>query len=133
MYSYYPQKGELNMEYLIPILVPLAFFAAIGIPVYEHIRSRHRERIALIEKGIVTEDVKYLYSSAAAKSNPYGALKWGLIFVFVGIGLLIAQIISSVTDVEEVIYFALVSIGAGTALLVFYRIALKRQSEGEPV
>lgn len=121
------------MELLIPILVPIVFFAAVGIPIYEHIRSRHRERMALIEKGIVSEDVKYLYSSSALKSNPYGALKWGLIFVFVGIGLFIAQIFSALMDVEEVIYFALISIGAGAALLVFYRIALKRQQEGEPV
>jgi len=121
------------MELLIPIVIPLAFFAAIGIPVYEHIRSRHRERMALIEKGIVGEDVKYLYSGSTAKSNPYGALKWGLIFVFVGVGILIAQLLWAFLDADEGIYFALISIGAGVALLLFYRIALKRQKEGEIV
>jgi hypothetical protein len=118
---------------LIPIIAIIATFSTIGIPLYSHIRTRHRERMALIEKGIVTEDVQYLYSRPAAKSNPYGALKWGLILVFVGVGLLLAQIISALMNVEAVIYLALVSIGAGTALIIFYRIALKRQSEGESV
>ncbi len=121
------------MEFLIPIIVTVAFFAAVAIPIYEHIRTRHRERMALIEKGIVTEDVKYLYSGAQAKSNPYGALKWGLIFVFVGLGILIAQLLSPLVAEEQPMYFALVSIGAGSALLIFYRIALKRQKEGELV
>lgn len=119
---------------MIEILIPIAFFAAVAVPVYEHIRSRHRERMALIEKGIVTEDVKYLYSSSAMKSNPYGALKWGLIFVFVGIGILIPLLLMNIFDTDDpTLIFALVPIGAGVALLIFYRIALKRQSEGEPV
>ncbi len=118
------------MEYFIPIIISVAFFAAVAVPIYENIRSRHRERMALIEKGIVTEDVKYLYTGTAAKSNPYGALKWGLILVFVGAGILLAQILSPIVSEEQPLYFALVSIGAGAALLIFYRIALKRQKEG---
>jgi uncharacterized membrane protein len=118
---------------LIPIIAIIATFSAIGIPLYHHIRTRHLERMALIEKGIVTEDVQYLYSKPPQKQNSLGALKWGLIFVFVGIGLLVAQILSRLMNVDEVIYFALVSIGAGAALLVFYRIALKRQSDDQSI
>jgi hypothetical protein len=121
------------MEYMIPILISLGLFAAIAVPIYENIRSKHRERMALIEKGIVTEDVKYLYSGSPERGNPYGALKWGLILLFVGLALMLAILLSSFLKTDESLYFSLISIGAGVALLVYYRIALKRQREGELV
>lgn len=118
------------MELLIPIVSTIAFFTAIVIPLFVHIRSRHRERMALIEKGIVNEDVKYLYSHP--RISPYSSLKWGLMFLFVGIAIAVAMLWETYTEVTEAIYFALIFIAAGAALIVFYKIALKRLREGEP-
>lgn len=120
------------MQFLIPIVISVTFFAAVAVPIYEQIRSRHRERMALIEKGIVTEDVKYLYSSSST-INPYSYLKWGLILVFVGIGILMGFLNLYIFGQDPAIIFALIPIGAGVALLIFYRIALKKQKEGEVV
>ena len=121
------------MELLIPIIAIIGAFSVIGIPLYQHIRTRHLERMALIEKGIVSEDVKYLYYKPSSINNPYGYLKWGLIFLFVGLGFLIPLLLSYFSDGAITLSLALVPIGVGIALLIYYRIALKFRDEGESV
>jgi hypothetical protein len=118
---------------LIGLIAVTGFFATIAVPIYHHTSSRHRERMALIEKGIVTEDVKFLYDSSSRRANPYGSLKWGLIFIAGGLGLFLAQILTVYAGMDESTYPALIALGTGTALILFYRIALKRQREGEAV
>lgn len=119
------------MGLLIPIISIIATFSVIGIPLYQHIRTRHLERMALIEKGIVTEDVKYLYHKPPEGSNPDGYLKWGLIFLFAGLGFLIPLLLFIFFDGEIALSIALVPIGVGIALLIYYRIALKHKNEGK--
>lgn len=121
------------MGILIPIIAIIGTFLVIGIPLYQHIRTRHHERMALIEKGIVTEDVKYLYHKPPAESSPAGYLKWGLIFLFAGLGFLIPLLLFIFFDGEMALSIALVPIGVGIALLIYYRIALKHRDEGESV
>jgi len=121
------------MGLLIPIIAIIATFSAIGIPLYQYIRTRHLERMALIEKGIVSEDVKYLYYKPSSINNPYGYLKWGLIFVFAGLGFLIPLLLLYFFEGDPALSFALVPIGVGIALLIYYRIALKHKDEGESV
>jgi hypothetical protein len=118
---------------LIPIIAIIATFSAIGIPLYHHIRTRHLERMALIEKGIVSEDVKYLYYKPSSMNNPYGYLKWGLILFFAGLGFLIPLLLLYFFDGDPALSLALVPIGVGIALLIYYRIALKHRDEGESV
>lgn len=121
------------MGLLIPIIAIIGTFSAIVIPLYQYIRTRHIERMALIEKGIVSEDVKYLYYKPSSINNPYGYLKWGLIFLFVGLGFLIPLLLSYFSDGAITLSLALVPIGVGIALLIYYRIALKFRDEGESV
>ena len=119
------------MGLLIPIIAIIGAFSVIGIPLYQHIRTRHLERMALIEKGIVSEDVKYLYYKPSSISNPYGYLKWGLIFVFAGLGFLIPLMLAYFFESDPALSLALVPIGVGIALLIYYRIALKHKNEGK--
>jgi hypothetical protein len=121
------------MGELVGLVAVLGFFAVIGVPIYHHTSTRHKERMALIEKGIVTEDVKYLYDTSNKRHNPYGSLKWGLIFIAGGLGLFIAQILTVNAGMDESTYPAIIALGIGTALIMFYRIALKRQRVGEAV
>ncbi len=114
------------------VVIIIAIFSAIVIPIYTRIRSRHLERMALIEKGLVTEDVKYLYP-ASSELRPYGYLKWGLILIFAGIGISLPLLFELFLDVEPPYGIGLIPISVGIALLIFYRFALKKQKEGEIV
>ncbi len=104
-------------EMLIPILVPLGFFAMIFGIVY----MKSRENLAMVEKGINPKQ----YSPA-----PYKNLKWGLLLIGAGLGLLIAFLIDTYglkgrTEEPEGIYFSLIAIGGGLGLVGSYFIEKK--------
>src|SRR5581483_304375 len=99
------------------VLVPLGGMAMIFGLVY----LIKRENLAMIEKGM---------NPKVYRPAPYSALKYGLLLVGSGIGLLLAYIIdiaSTAIDGEEnaTIYFALIAIFGGLGLIVSYRIEKK--------
>ncbi len=71
------------MDDLIPILVPLGFFALIFGIVY----MNKKENLAMIDKGMNPK------VRGARGPEPFRYLKWGLLLVGAGLGLLIAYII----------------------------------------
>ncbi|NML23221.1 hypothetical protein HHL16_20250 [Pseudoflavitalea sp. G-6-1-2] len=104
---------------LVPILICLGFFAMVFGIVY----MSKRENLAMIEKGMNPKT----YSAA-----PHRSLKWGLLLVGAGLGLLLAFMlhhsgIFKVQDEDEfsAIYFALIGIGGGLGLILSYRIEKK--------
>jgi hypothetical protein len=106
-------------EMLIPILVPLGFFAMIFGIVY----MKSRENLALIEKGMNPKEF-------ANRPAPYRNLKNGLLFLGAGLGLLAAYLIDTfgmkTVDRDPAgIYFALIAIGGGIGLIASYRIEKK--------
>ena len=112
----------MNGELLIPILVPLGFFALIFGIVY----MNKRENLAMIEKGMNPKN------ATAKGPEPFKNLKWGLLLVGAGLGLLIAYLlelnISSDRD-SEPIYFALIAIGGGAGLIISYKMEMKELRE----
>jgi hypothetical protein len=105
----------MNPEVLVGILVPLGFFALVFGVVYMH----KRENLAMIEKGMNPKEF-------ANRPAPYKNLKWGLLLVGAGIGLLLAymfdQFVIRQDHDDEAIYFALIAIGGGLGLIGSYRI-----------
>ncbi|HEY6975585.1 MAG TPA: DUF6249 domain-containing protein [Chitinophagaceae bacterium] len=102
---------------LTSILVPLGGMAMLFGIVYLY----KRENLAMIEKGMNPK----IYRPA-----PYSNLKYGLLLVGSGIGLLVAYLIdmaSTAIDGEEnpSIYFALIAIFGGLGLVLSYRIEKK--------
>jgi hypothetical protein len=107
----------MGPELLIPILVPLGGMAMIFGIVYLY----KKENLAMIEKGM---------NPKTYRPAPYTALKYGLLFVGSGLGLLLAYLIdmaSAAVDGEEnpTIYFALIAIFGGLGLVLSYRIEKK--------
>ena len=108
-------------EILIPILICLGFFAMVFGIVYMH----KRENLAMIEKGMNPKE--FLNRPA-----PYRNLKWGLLLVGAGMGLLLAYILDQYVLIgrggrwnhndNEAIYFALIAIGGGLGLISSYRV-----------
>lgn len=117
----------MGPEVIVATLLPLAFFAL----VFGIFYIRNRENMALIEKGI---NPRQTYS----RPKPFVNLKWGLLFMGSGLGLLIAYFIDMslshrhmLPDGREynsdnpAIYFALIAIGGGIGLVISYFIEKK--------
>ena len=100
------------METLIPILVPLGFFAMVFGIMY----LKSRENLSLIEKGM---------NPKIDRPAPYKNLKWGLLLIGAGTGLFLAYMIDRfmLKDLDNpAIYYALIGIGGGLGLVGSYRV-----------
>jgi hypothetical protein len=61
----------------------------------------------------------------SSKVNPASALRWGCLFVGVGLGIFVANMIASVKQDHEALYPALILVFGGAGLLISYYIQLK--------
>jgi hypothetical protein len=111
-------------EMLVAVLIPLSFFALVFGIIYMH----KRENLAMIEKGLNPKEF-------ANRPVPYKNLKWGLLLIGAGLGLLIAFLIDTTMiprNVEPVaVYFSLIAIGGGLGLISSYRIEKKELLDRE--
>ena len=104
-------------EVLIPILVPLSFFAMVFGLYY----IRSRENMAMIEKGMNPKEFNN-------RPAPYRNLKNGLLLLGAGTGLALAYFITQYVLHDEdnpALWFALIGIGGGIGLISSYRIEKK--------
>lgn len=88
---------------------------------------RRRERLTLLEKGMDA-------SVFAPKENNNSSisLRFGMLFIGVGFGVLMGNILSVTTSLnEEVAYFSMVFLGGGIALVANYLIEKKEKKSGE--
>ncbi|WP_454804171.1 DUF6249 domain-containing protein [Mucilaginibacter phyllosphaerae] len=110
---------------LVPILIPLGFFAM----VFGIFYIRNRERMAMIERGMDPRAYK-------AQPAPYQNLKWGLLFIGAGLGLFLAYLLdytvfAKTQEENEAIYFGLIAIFGGLGLVLSYRIEKKELYDTE--
>jgi hypothetical protein len=102
----------------VPILLGLGAFAMVFGLRY----LNNKENMAMIEKGLNPKQF-------ANRPVPFRNLKWGLLLIGSGIGLLAAFLIDTLLipkSVEPVaIYFSLIAIGGGLGLITSYRIEKK--------
>ncbi|HRH71255.1 MAG TPA: hypothetical protein PLB89_17255 [Flavobacteriales bacterium] len=102
-------------------LVPIALFAAIFGIIYISVTAKHRQRMAMIDKGLSPADL-------AERSDPFRSLKSGMVAMGVGVGLLIGYIIQYTTHNDDPMpYFILVTICGGAALIGHYFIVRHKQ------
>lgn len=95
------------------------------IPLIVFLVHRHRERAALIEKGM---DISLLQGEK--KCRTLESLKYGILLIGLAVGILIGNILDAYTRLnEEVAYFSMIFLFGGLALLIFYSIAKKQESE----
>ena len=114
------------------VIIFTSLFAAIFGIVYIIVTSRHRQRMALIEKGMTPGDF------AAVKQAGRGyTLKLGLLMVGLGLGVLCGYALSWVMPVQPSPYdqdpdnpvpyfFSILSFG-GAALIIDHYLASKRK------
>ena len=108
-------SGELTAV----IIVGTVFFAIVQIV---RTIAENRLRHKLIDKGMLDENVKHLYTSKLSYNVP-SSLKWGMVLIAVGSSIWIAQLVPYSFQ-EEAIVSAMLIMG-GLALIVYYFIASK--------
>ena len=104
-------------EMMVAILIPLSFFAMVFGVVYLF----KKENLAMIEKGMNPKDKMF-------RPAPFRSLKWGLLLLGAGMGLLIAFFIDMNLPyrIEPAgIYFALIAMGGGLGLIGSYFVEKK--------
>lgn len=108
------------------ILIPIVFFLTIGAIWGSIVLTRHKERMSMIEKGLKAEDIKSLYERHAFRLDSLSSLKWGIVLVCVGVGILLAMWLRNSLMFDEGGVAGLIATFGGLGLLIFYFIASKK-------
>lgn len=112
------------------ILIPIVLFGGTAAVLWKYFQGHHKERMAMIEKGVNPADFKSNTSFRFLRSNTLSNLKWGLLITFVGIGLLVGEQLQSISSLNhESIVIGSMLITGGLALILFYIIAAKKLKE----
>jgi hypothetical protein len=110
------------------ILIPLTLFGGAAVVLWKYFEGRHKERMAMIDKGVNPAEFKSAPPSPIRmwQGSVLSNLKWGLLFVFAGIGLLVGQQLEYYFGFHEgSAVFGSILITGGIALIIFYLIAAK--------
>jgi hypothetical protein len=120
---------ENALEAILPIIAIIFTFGIPGVIIFWAIQSKHRERMKLIEKGLTPEEVRDYFRDAEKKpKNPYSTLKWGILFLFLGIGFFIANILEYTLEIGEDFVPALLLFFGGAAFILYYLIVKSKQN-----
>lgn len=115
-----------------PVIVTLIVFGSVGLLIWKFLDSRHRERMTMIEKGVNPADFKGMSFREMFRFNPLSSLKWGLLAMFVGVGIMVATYLERNLYWHDSVYPASMLICGGLALIIFYGVAsskMKKNSE----
>lgn len=116
-------KGSVmdGAEVLIPITTVIAM-AAVAITYFA---SRNRERMAMIEKGLTSEEIKAMYTRDVSR-DPLSSLKWGILFVLAGAAIMFGNFLHRQFGVDDGVIVGMVCLFVGVGLVVFYSVASKK-------
>lgn len=113
----------MNAEFFTPVFVLSIIFGSIVAIVYLSIRKK--ERLALIEKGIDAHVFEKRKSTLS--------LKWGILLVGIGIGILLGRLFAAYSSIgEEVSYFSMISLCGGLSLLIYHFMAFRMEKNMTP-
>jgi hypothetical protein len=107
-----------KMWEMLPLIVML-----VVVPVVVKLLSENKTRRKLIEKGLVDENIKYLFPDKP-KNYVSSSLKWGMVLIAVGLAVFAGQMAPS--DLVEEVTIGCMLIFGGLALVLYYVIASKK-------
>ena len=102
-------------------LVPIALFLGAFLMVFGIRYLSNKEKMAMIERGMDPG-----LSKSVAAPKPFVSLKFGLLLVGLGLGLIVALFVSKLNNLSEeeavAVYFGCLSIFGGIGLIISYAI-----------
>ncbi len=109
------------------IFIMMTMIGAVTFVIYLLISSRHKERMALLEF-----DRDATVFQPTRKMRTPLALKFGLLLLFGGIGMLVGYFVSWAFGIpEELATFAFLFISAGGGLLAYFFIGTRMEQENQ--
>lgn len=120
---------------MVDLWVPIvAIVFAVGLPIvvfaviiYKNQQTKHNERMAMIEKGMILEEPE-------RKVSKYNALRNGLLMIGLAIGAIIGMFIETSLSRWQESFLTLIMtiLGGGIAFIVYFFLARKiEQGEKE--
>ncbi len=109
--------------------VPIILFLSIAAVIIVAISTRHRERLAMLEKGVSSDLIAAMKARSPYVAHPLVSLKWGILFVMGGLAILLGNYLHQVYLMEEGAIIGLLALFVGIGLVIFYLIAAKRTSQ----
>ncbi len=109
------------------VAIPVLFIIFGSIVMIIQITTRHKERMSMVMKGLTPDEVKAYLTQSIPQRDSLTSLKWGIIFVFTGLAVLIGNFLHERYSVDDGVIVGMVCMFAGIALLLFYGIAAKRE------
>ena len=109
------------MEILIPIIIALGVFTmVIFIRKYEN-----EERMAMIEKGLNPKEVN-------KKGDSMVSLRFGLLAIGAGIGLVIGYILDEIIYMGDIAYLSMLLVFGGLGLVASHVIGQRNKLQNKP-
>lgn len=109
------------------IVIPIVVFATLFGILYIFFTTRHKERLALIEKGA---DASLFNTGKKGRGHTWHTLKFGMFMVGIALGILLGNILRVTTQLdEEVAYFSMIFLCGGTSLIMFHMYERKMNRE----
>lgn len=107
------------------VIIVSSFFATIVLSLYFYFSARNKERMALIEKGLIHEKPK-------TNRDKNAGMKVGLFLIGLSLGLFMGYILSEYTSVIDVVsYFSMILLFGGVSLILSNFIPAKRELDKE--
>ncbi|TSD66804.1 hypothetical protein FFF34_005215 [Inquilinus sp. KBS0705] len=109
------------MKHIIPFIVMIVFVIAVAIVIIHAFNFKLKKRI--IESGNIDENaLKFLDSISGVNSE---ALKWGLILLFGGIGLVVIELLPYYSE-DSPLPYGIESIFLAIGFLAYYLLVRKK-------
>lgn len=107
----------MEAEVMSALIVGIIFLSVLG---FVKILADNKIRSKLIDKGMVDENIKHLYTGHFSANVP-GALKWGLALIGIGAAFLIGLIVP--VDVQGEVTVGSMFLLAGFGFIIYYIVA----------
>ena len=101
-------------------VIPIGLFVVLAFIVKIIVENSTRKK--LINKGLVDENIKYLFPDKP-KSQPLSSLKWGMVCIAIGLAVFIGQI--APPDLVEEVTIGAMFVLAGLALVFIILLPAK--------
>jgi len=111
---------------IIAVFIPIVTLLVFGFII--KVLSDNKTRRSAIEKGMLSEDLKYLYYDRYERNIP-SSLKWGFVLIGIGLAVFIGQL--GPEEMVNEITFGSMFLLAGLGLILYYFIGLKLMKKNE--
>jgi hypothetical protein len=109
------------------VLMPISIIGSLGAAVYYFTRTitDYILKKKMIEKGFVNDETQAIFKQHQTADSQYPSLKWGLIALFAGIGLIIMEYVPVRPD--SPLPYGLFAVSVSLGFLVYYFLVKREQ------